>query len=135
MKIYTINLAVLLSLFALSSCSWSVDRVKRSSPLKEKLVSAPESEVRSMILKSLPLGSSIVEVKAYCHANFRGKQVRQHALYTGDVASARGTKYLCYRVKENGTWPVGSNWTELLFYLSKDDKLTDIVVGSYGVCL
>lgn len=55
-----------------------------------------------------------------------------------DIPQARDLKkgtYLCYRIQESGQIPAGSSWREVVFSFDDLGKLSEIIVGNYGVWL
>ena len=94
-----------------------------------------EKYLRKQILKELPFGSSINDVEIFCRDNFRGKKMKQYDLARSQLKDITETKYISFRIKESGAFPVGSSWTDVIFFFDDNSKLSRLLINKYGVWL
>jgi hypothetical protein len=94
-----------------------------------------EKFLRKQILKELPLGSSFNDVEIYCRNNFQGKRMKEYDLARSQLRDIKETKYISHRIKKSGTFPVGSSWTDVIFFFDNNEKFSRLLINKYGVWL
>ena len=122
--------------YLLSSCDYKRDFVEPSSPLGALFArgngKSTFDEARKLIFQTLPPGSPESAVDGYIKKNFRSApRITASRIYQW----YEGKPYICIRVRESSTFPAGGSKLEIVFVLSPDRKLSDIVIYDDGAFL
>lgn len=133
---------VALGLMALTAvvgggCRINKERTKSSSPLHEKLGQASgfgvHPQARKIILDELPLGSPEKEVREYIKRTFSGGIRDEHEIADKYMPqNVKELEYICVRAESYVVFPVGSNWTDIIFFLDDERSLEEVIVASSG---
>jgi len=120
--------------------NYNQDNVRTSSPLDPILASfeiepskldVVEGKAKSYILRRLPACSTETQVLDFIKQNFTGGRQSSYSFSYGVVPeSLRNLRYICIKAHEWGS-AAGSSYVEIVFFLTSDRKLADVVIGEY----
>ena len=132
--------AILCWLFFPSLFDLEHDNVRTSSPLDPILASQEfeesktdviEDKARFYVLQQLPIGITETQVLDFVKQNFTGgREDKYNFEYDIVPESLRGKPYICIKAHEWGS-AAGFSYWEVVFFLTPDRKLVDVVIGEY----
>lgn len=120
--------------------NYEQDNVRTSSPL-DPILASPEIEpskldviegkAKAYILQQLPAGSTEAQVLDFIKQNFTGGREHSYSFSYGIVPeSLQSLRYICIKAHEWGS-AAGSSYVEIVFFLTPDRRLADVVIGEY----
>ena len=120
----------------LCGCAYNRNFIARRSDLRNFVAARQtDDQVRAKLLELTPIGSSKLAVETVVRGQFRRGVRKEPDLPEQFTKMPGAMSSICVRLFESGTIPIGSNWTEALWFFNEDDVLIEIVVGQYGVWL
>lgn len=122
-----LHYALLGTVLMCASCSWSNSQIKPFAPIKKSETykeARRDDDIRKAILEQCPLGTTREEALDYIRKNFWTLGREMHP--KGDIY---------FRIHEGGTFPVGSNWTDVGFKFDAHNRLRDVYVDDDQVYL
>lgn len=126
-----------LALLLLSGCAYSRNYVSRSSEHRAYFSKWHKDEdIRARLMSATPLGMERSEVDKLIQKDFsKGIRDKPDISIPEKFKHAAPESFVCVRFKVSGQVPIGSSWTEAIWFFDESDRLIEIHVMSYGVWL
>lgn len=127
----------LMALILLSGCAYSRNYVSRNSEHRDYLSKWQKDEdIRTRLLASTPIGTPRSEAEGFIRKDFkRGIREKPDIAVPSKFRDASPESFICVRFKVSGQVPIGSSWTEAVWFFDESDHLAEIYVMTYGVWL
>lgn len=134
MKVIIILILICVTIFG---CDYNRNFISKDSNFREEIIALSDtiddSEIRNKIFVITPIGSTLEIVKNVIDKNFK-KGLRKSPDLPDEYLRVKDSEeIICVRLLESGTFPVGSNWKEAVWFFNKNKQLIEVVVANYGV--
>jgi hypothetical protein len=126
---------VLSAMLAFSENLHADNLIPRDSPLrKEVKMDIGDTQIRSEILKLIPIGTAEAQAKELFKKHMPSKERAKHSLDSAHIPEVlKHKKYTCFRLFESVSWlNLGTQWLEVLFFFD-GGVLKDVWVGRAAV--